>query len=103
MDALAAIGADQPGMGMTNRVLPAQGEERGASMTLIWLDGDALRKFQSLKTEFKGPSPTISRILRFCASITSIRTYFALNLFPARALMCLVPVASDPDIHLQRH
>ncbi len=28
---VAAIGADQPGMGMTNRVMPAQGEERGAS------------------------------------------------------------------------
>jgi hypothetical protein len=28
---VATIGADQPGMGMTNRVLPAQGEERGAS------------------------------------------------------------------------
>jgi hypothetical protein len=27
----AATEADQPGMGMTNRVLPAQGEERGAS------------------------------------------------------------------------
>ena len=33
-------------MGMTNRVIPAQGEERGASFTLIWLDGDASRKFQ---------------------------------------------------------
>jgi len=41
MVALAAIGADQPGMGMTNRVMPAQGEERGASYTLIQLDGDA--------------------------------------------------------------
>jgi hypothetical protein len=48
MVALAAIGADQPGMGMTNRVLPAQGEERGASLTLMGLDGDAARKFQSL-------------------------------------------------------
>jgi hypothetical protein len=28
---VAATEADQPGMGMTNRVLPAQGEERGAS------------------------------------------------------------------------
>jgi hypothetical protein len=34
-------------MGMTNRVIPAQGEERGASFTLIWLDGDESRKFQS--------------------------------------------------------
>jgi hypothetical protein len=33
-------------MGMTNRVIPAQGEERGASFTLIWLDGDVSRKFQ---------------------------------------------------------
>jgi hypothetical protein len=31
---------------MTNRVIPAQGEERGASFTLIWLDGDVSRKFQ---------------------------------------------------------
>src|SRR5580704_15322913 len=30
----AATEADQPGMGMTNRVIPAQGEERGASFTL---------------------------------------------------------------------
>jgi hypothetical protein len=37
----AATEADQPGMGMTNRVIPAQGEERGASFTLIRLDGDA--------------------------------------------------------------
>ena len=28
---VATIGADQPGMGMTNRVMLAQGEERGAS------------------------------------------------------------------------
>jgi hypothetical protein len=33
-------------MGMTNRVIPAQGEERGASYTLIRLDGDVSRKFQ---------------------------------------------------------
>jgi hypothetical protein len=33
-------------MGMTNRVIPAQGEERGASFTLIRLDGDESRKFQ---------------------------------------------------------
>jgi hypothetical protein len=38
----AATEADQPGMGMTNRVSPAQGEERGASLTLIELDGDGL-------------------------------------------------------------
>jgi hypothetical protein len=43
----AATEADQPGMGMTNRVIPAQGEERGASFTLIRLDGDTSRKFQS--------------------------------------------------------
>ena len=42
----AATEADQPGMGMTNRVIPAQGEERGASFTLIRLDGDVSRKFQ---------------------------------------------------------
>jgi hypothetical protein len=30
-DAFATIGADQPGMGMTNRAQLAQGEERGAS------------------------------------------------------------------------
>jgi hypothetical protein len=51
MVAFAAIEADQPGMGMTNRVLPAQGEERGASKTLNWLDGDASRKFQSFVGE----------------------------------------------------
>jgi hypothetical protein len=40
-------------MGMTNRVIPAQGEERGATFTLIRLDGDASRKFQpSLKHFF---------------------------------------------------
>jgi hypothetical protein len=52
MVALAAIGADQPGMGMTNRVLPAQGEERGATYTLIRLDGDASEKFQSFEGGF---------------------------------------------------
>jgi hypothetical protein len=52
MVALAAIGADQPGMGMTNRVLPAQGEERGATYTLIRLDGDACGKFQSFESGF---------------------------------------------------
>ncbi len=36
-------------MGMTNRVSPAQGEERGASFTLMSLDGDAPRKFQGLR------------------------------------------------------
>jgi hypothetical protein len=30
----AATEADRPGMGMTNRVIPAQGEERGATFTL---------------------------------------------------------------------
>jgi hypothetical protein len=34
-DTFATIGADQPGMGMTNRIELAQGEERGASLTLI--------------------------------------------------------------------
>src|ERR1700676_4110926 len=47
----AATEADQPGMGMTNRVIPAQGEERGASYTLIWLDGDTSRKFQPVPHE----------------------------------------------------
>jgi hypothetical protein len=31
---------------MTNRVIPAQGEERGTSLTLAGLDGDARAKFQ---------------------------------------------------------
>jgi len=44
---MAATEADQPGMGMTNRVLPAQGEERGAYYTLMGLDGDSRRKFQA--------------------------------------------------------
>ncbi len=48
MATCATIEADQPGMGMTNRVLPAQGEERGASLTLMGLDGGALRKFQGV-------------------------------------------------------
>jgi len=39
-------------MGMTNRVIPAQGEERGASFTLIRLDGDAARKFQPSQQQF---------------------------------------------------
>ena len=39
-------------MGMTNRVIPAQGEERGASYSLIRLDGDALRKFQASQQHF---------------------------------------------------
>src|SRR6202789_1402924 len=48
----AATEADQPGMGMTNRVIPAQGEERGASYSLTGLDGDASRKFQSRQEQF---------------------------------------------------
>jgi hypothetical protein len=36
-------------MGMTNRVSPAQGEERGASFTLMSLDGDTSGKFQGLR------------------------------------------------------
>jgi hypothetical protein len=43
---------DQPGMGMTNRVSPAQGEERGASFTLMKLDGDTSGKFQGLRPHF---------------------------------------------------
>ena len=39
-------------MGMTNRVIPAQGEERGASFTLIGLDGDTARKFQPFQQQF---------------------------------------------------
>jgi hypothetical protein len=39
-------------MGMTNRVSPAQGEERGASFTLMSLDGDTLGKFQGLRVHF---------------------------------------------------
>jgi len=39
-------------MGMTNRVIPAQGEERGASYSLIRLDGDTLRKFQPSHQHF---------------------------------------------------
>jgi hypothetical protein len=41
-------------MGMTNRVIPAQGEERGASFTLIGLDGDTARKFQPHPQHFFG-------------------------------------------------
>jgi hypothetical protein len=48
----AATEADQPGMGMTNRVIPAQGEERGASYSLIGLDEGASRKFQSPQEQF---------------------------------------------------
>jgi hypothetical protein len=39
-------------MGMTNRVIPAQGEERGASYTLIRLDGDTSQKFQPFLHQF---------------------------------------------------
>jgi len=42
----ASTEADQPGMGMTDRVLPAQGEERGAYETLTGLEGGVLRKFR---------------------------------------------------------
>ena len=48
----AATEADQPGMGMTNRVIPAQGEERGASYSLTGLDGAASGKFQSRQEQF---------------------------------------------------
>jgi hypothetical protein len=41
-------------MGMTNRVIPAQGEERGASFSLIRLDGAAARKFQPPQQQFLG-------------------------------------------------
>jgi len=47
-----ATEADQPGMGMTNRVIPAQGEERGAPLTLIRLDGDVSQKFQPSQQQF---------------------------------------------------
>jgi len=52
----AATEADQPGMGMTNRVIPAQGEERGASYSLTELDGDAPRKFQPSQEQFLFPA-----------------------------------------------
>jgi hypothetical protein len=58
---VATIGADQPGMGMTNRVMLAQGEERGASFTLIWLDGDVLRKFQSFESRFFKLCPSLQK------------------------------------------
>jgi hypothetical protein len=45
-------------MGMTNRVSPAQGEERGASFTLMGLDGDTPGKFQGL-------CPHLCEILQF--------------------------------------
>ena len=48
----AATEADQPGMGMTNRVIPAQGEERGASYSLTRLDGDVHRKFQPRDSKY---------------------------------------------------
>ena len=35
----ATTEADQPGMGMTNRVIPAQGGEQGAPNVLTRLDG----------------------------------------------------------------
>jgi hypothetical protein len=37
--------------------LPAQGEERGATYTLIRLDGDASRKFQSFESGFSHRNP----------------------------------------------
>jgi hypothetical protein len=37
---------------MTNRVSPAQGEERGASFTLMSLDGDTPGKFQGQRPHF---------------------------------------------------
>ena len=49
-------------MGMTNRVIPAQGEERGASFTLIWLDGDTSQKFQSQHQQFLLNLPAAPRI-----------------------------------------
>jgi hypothetical protein len=62
----AATEADQPGMGMTNRVLPAQGEERGASLTLMGLDKAPHRKFQPPGANnlwgLKGPAPFAEKL-----------------------------------------
>jgi hypothetical protein len=74
---VATIGADQPGMGMTNRVMLAQGEERGASYTLIWLDGDDLRKFQSFESRFFGALSIASKMGQIPNVGPILRHFFA--------------------------
>src|SRR5277367_2832912 len=49
---VAAIGADQPGMGMTNRVFPLREKSGERLEALNWLDGDGSRKFQSFECQF---------------------------------------------------
>ena len=63
-------------MGMTNRVIPAQGEERGASYTLIWLDGDTSQKFQPFRTNFLMSDPGGGR--EFCLKRRQ-RAFMSLN------------------------
>jgi hypothetical protein len=103
-------------MGMTNRVIPAQGEERGASYSLIGLDGDAPRKFQSRQEQFlccaRSAVMGLNRlntygfcrkphclaklvsgsVLRRCAGLS-----YKLN------SMRLVPIVPYPHIDLERH
>jgi hypothetical protein len=58
-------------MGMTNRVMLAQGEERGASKTLIWLDGDGPQKFQSFESSFFScgiRSKRVRQLGQYCAN-----------------------------------
>ncbi len=98
----AATEADQPGMGMTNRVLPAQGEERGASLTLTGLDGGALRKFQPFKricakrgyrakprANCRNPSKIFAKIRLRTRDLPSARDSL-------QSSVCLVPVRPIP-------
>ncbi len=120
-------------MGMTNRVIPAQGEERGASFTLIRLDGDASRKFQPSNSNFSGnfynrylgsvrpPTLVIGRILPETAPICMF--FLGLGSAPAATaafrqglagrhrstldgpfeLVRFVPVAADTYIDFEGH
>jgi len=64
-------------MGMTNRVMLAQGEERGASYTLIWLDGDDPQKFQSFECCFFKPYSSLQKNAANPRNWLILRHFFA--------------------------
>jgi len=120
-------------MGMTNRVIPAQGEERGASYSLIRLDGDAIGKFQSTPQHFllfahgavECAKPL--NIMRFCAQLPPPHKFLKRSSAPGtgglrecriecqplsdaiqrrrltRELVSLVPIAPHAHIDLEGH
>jgi hypothetical protein len=103
-------------MGMTNRVIPAQGEERGASYSLTELDGDGSRKFQPRREQFLRCARAVVTALNRLNTYGFFRKLRCLAKLPSGSVlrrcaclsykvnsMRLIPIVPYTHIDLERH